>query len=314
MKLLFLNDQDVRTLLDLDQLLEALAEGFVALSDGRAVAPNRIDVTIPGKGFLLTMPAWQPGNHVAIKMVAVFREIAGLNQGGHPALLCLFDQDSGAPVAMMDGRHITTMRTAAAAALSVRFLARQQTRTLAIIGAGIQARAHLAAIPRVRGFEDIRIASPSGEARKLSAQFPHPRSVSSNEEAVRGADVLCLCTDSSTPVIQWDWVHPGTHITSIGYAAPGGELPREAIEQGHLFVETRRAFDPAPVGCAELAGYGPDRGIELGEVISGRRPGRQADNEITVYKSMGHAMEDLVGANLVYREATRRGVGQILTL
>lgn len=314
MKLLFLNDQEVRTLLDLDQLLEGLAEGFVALSEGRAVAPNRSDVAIPGKGMLLTMPAWQPGSHLAIKMVTVFREITGANQGGHPALICLFDQDSGAPVAMMDGRHVTLMRTAAAAALSVKFLARQQTRTLAILGAGHQAQAHLAAIPRVRGFEDIRIASPSGEARKLSAQFPHPRSVSSNEEAVRGADVLCLCTDSSTPVIQWDWVHPGTHITSIGYAAPGGELPSEAIENGHLFVETRRAFEPAPVGCAELAGYGPDRGIELGEVISGRKPGRQADNEITVYKAMGHAMEDLVGANLVYREATRRGAGQILTL
>ncbi|MEP7325963.1 MAG: ornithine cyclodeaminase family protein, partial [Gemmatimonadota bacterium] len=291
MKLLFLNDQDVRTLLDLDQLLEALAEGFVALSDGRAVAPNRSDVSIPGKGFLLTMPAWQPGNHVSIKMVAVFREIAGMNQTGHPALITLFDQDSGAPVALMDGRFITTMRTAAAAALSVKFLAQQQTRTLAIIGAGTQAQAHLAAIPRVRGFEDIRIASPSGEARKLSAQFPHPRSVSSNEEAVRGADVICLCTDSSTPVIQWDWVSPGAHITSVGYAAPGGELPAEAVERGRLFVETRRAFEPAPVGCAELAGQPPERGTELGEVIGDRKPGRRSEQEITVYKSMGHAME-----------------------
>jgi alanine dehydrogenase len=314
MKLLFLNDEDVRALLNLDQLLEALAEGFVALSEGRAVAPNRSEVAIPGKGFLLTMPAWQPGNHVAIKMVTVFREVAGVNQDGHPALVSLFDQDSGAPVAMMDARYITTMRTAAAAALSVRLLARQQTGTLAIIGAGRQAQAHLAAVLRVRGFEDIRIASPSGDARRLSANFPHPRSVSSNEEAVRGADVVCLCTDSSTPVIQWDWLSPGTHLTSIGYAAPGGELPIESIEHGQLFVETRRAFEPAPVGCAELAGYGPDRGTELGEVISGRKPGRRSDEEITVYKSMGHAVEDLVGANLVYREATRRGTGQILTL
>jgi len=314
MKLLFLNDEDVRALLNLDQLLEALAEGFVALSEGRAIAPNRGDVAIPGKGFLLTMPAWQPGNHLAIKMVAVFRKIAGVAPGAHPALINLFDQDSGAPVAMMDGRYITLMRTAAAAALSVKYLARQQTRTLAILGAGSQGQAHLAAIPQVRGFEDIRIASPSGEARKLSASYPNPRSISSNEEAVRGADVICLCTDSSTPVIQWDWVSPGAHITSIGYAAPGGELPAEAIERGHLFVETRRAFEPTPVGCAELAGYGPDRGTELGEVISGRKPGRASDEEITVYKSMGHAVEDLVGANLVYREATRRGMGQILAL
>ena len=99
MKLLFLNDQDVRDLLNPDQLMDALAEGFVALSEGRAVAPNRSEVSIPGKGFLLTMPAWQPGNHVAVKMVTVFREVVGMNQGGHPALLSLFDQDSGAPVA-----------------------------------------------------------------------------------------------------------------------------------------------------------------------------------------------------------------------
>src|SRR6185436_16789644 len=104
MKLLFLSDQDVRTLLNLDQLPEALAEGFVALSEGRTVAPNRSDVAVPGRGFLLTMPAWQPGNQVAIKMVAVFREVTGVNQAGHPALISLFDQDSGAPVAIMDGR------------------------------------------------------------------------------------------------------------------------------------------------------------------------------------------------------------------
>lgn len=313
MQLLFLNDQDVRALLDLDQLMTALAEAFVALSEGRVVAPNRSDVAIPGRGFLLTMPAWQPGNHVAIKMVTVFREIAGASQG-HPALISLFDQDSGAPVAMMDGRHITTLRTAAASALSVKFLARQQTRTLAILGAGSQGQAHLAAIPRVRGFEDIRITSPTGEARALSAGFPHPRFVPGNEEAVRDADVVCLCTDSATPVIQWDWLAPGAHVTSVGYAAPGGELPVEVVQRGHLFVETRRAFDPAPVGSAELAGVRPERGTELGEVISGRKPGRLSDDEITVYKSMGHAVEDMVGANLVYREATRQGVGQILTL
>jgi ornithine cyclodeaminase/thiomorpholine-carboxylate dehydrogenase len=172
----------------------------------------------------------------------------------------------------------------------------------------------LAAIPRVRGFEDIRVASPSGTARTLSAHYPHPQAFSSNEDAVRGADVVCLCTDSASPVIQWDWVAPGAHVTSVGYAAPGGELPKEAIERGHLFVETRRAFEPVPVGCAELAGQRPERGTELGEVISGRKPGRRSDDQVTVYKSMGHAMEDMVAANLVYREATRRGVGQVLDL
>lgn len=313
--LLLLNHTDIHTLLRQDELLAALARGFVGLSDGSTVAPHRSDVAIPGKGFLLTMPAWQAGNRIAVKTVAVFRDRPAAGDHGHPALVTLFDPDTGEPVAILDGRHLTTMRTVGAAALSVRHLARRDARVLAVIGAGSQARAHLEMLPRVREFTEIRISSRSAnKAAELAATHPAARAVPSSRDAVQGADVVSLCTNSAVPVIDWSWIAPGTHVTSVGFAAPGSELPAEGVREGRLFVETRAAFEPPPVGCAELAGLPRDSGTELGEVIAGSRPGRHTDQEITVYKSMGHAMEDMVAANLVYREACSRGVGQAVHL
>ena len=116
------------------------------------------------------------------------------------------------------------------------------------------------------------------------------------------------------PVVARDWLTPGAHVSSVGYMPPGGELAREIAEQGHLFVETRLAFAPTPVGCGELAGLDPALGTELGEALLGRRPGRRSVDELTVYKSMGHAMEDMVAANLVYRHARQSGAGQMVKL
>jgi ornithine cyclodeaminase/alanine dehydrogenase-like protein (mu-crystallin family) len=217
--LLVLGDSDIRSLLDPDALLTGLAEGFCALSQGRTVAPHRSDVAVPGRGFLLIMPAWQAGSRIAVKMVAVFRENAESRSQGHPALISLFDPDTGDPVAIMDGRYLTTMRTAGAAALSVRHLARPEARVLAVIGTGSQGKAHLETVTRVRSFAEVRTAS---------------RTVGDIEAAVRGADVVCLCTNSGSPVIDWNWIGPGVHISSIGYAAPGSELPSEAVGQGRI--------------------------------------------------------------------------------
>jgi alanine dehydrogenase len=132
---------------------------------------------------------------------------------------------------------------------------------------------------------------------------PRARAWASLEEATREADTICLCTSASQPLIRWDWLNRGMHITSVGYMPPGGELDRAIAEQGHLFVETRQAFAPPPGGSSELTGLDPNAASELGEVLLGTRPGRLTENEVTVYKSMGHAMEDLVSANLVYRRA-----------
>ncbi len=182
--------------------------------------------------------------------------------------------------------------------------------------AGLPSHQALKIFPRVRDFDEIRIASRTiDSARELAALNPKVHAVESFEEAARGADVIAMCTHSSTPVVLREWVAPGTHVTSVGYAAPHGELDRELAEAANLFVESRpAAFSPPPAGCMELAGMDPEKASEMGEVLLGKRPGRRSDDEITVYKSMGHAVEDLAASNLVYKEALARGAGSSVEL
>ncbi len=304
-----LSQADVRELLDLDALLDALTEGFRALSAGEVNAPPRNGVDV-AKGFLLGMPAHIAGDNIAVKMVSVFHGNHALGIPGHQALICLFDEETGTTKAVMDGTYITAMRTAGGAAVSARMLARKNARTLAIIGAGVQGEAHLKLLSRVRDFDEIRVGSLyAADAERVAGLDPRARAVGSFEEAVRGADVVCLCTTSSTPVVERAWLKEGAHVSSVGYMPPGGELAREIIDAGALYVETRDAFLPIPVGCDDLKGVDAARGSELGEVLLGKRPGRTSETQLTVYKSMGHAVEDMVAANLVYRRANELGRG-----
>lgn len=315
MDILLLNEAEVRALLDPDELLEALAEGFRAQSSGLVDAAPRTSVTVPSAGALLTMPAYQQGREITVKMVSVFPGNAQVGVPTHQALICLFDPETGSPLALLDGNAITALRTAGAAALSTRLLAREDARVLAIVGAGTQGVAHLTMLSRVRPFTEIRIASRHVmHAQRIAATDARARAVESAEEAVRGADVVCLCTDASEPVISRDWLARGAHVTSVGYAPPGSELDPNVIAHSYLVVETRLAFEPAPVGCAELAGLDSSMGAELGEILLGQRRRRQSDDEITLYKAMGHASEDMAAANLVYRRAKREGAGRIVSL
>jgi alanine dehydrogenase len=315
MDILMLNETEVQRLLDLDALLEALAEGFRALSSGLVDAPKRSGVSVPNTGFLLAMPAYQQGREVTVKLVSVFHDNKRLGIPSHQALICLFDPQTGTPLSFMDGTYITALRTAGAAALSTRLLARTDTRVLAIVGAGVQGRSHLQMLPRVRPFSEIRIASRHfAHAEQLAATDSRSRAVETAADAVRGADVVCLCTNAGEPVISLDWLAPGMHVTSVGYNPPGGELDPRVIEQGRLFVETRLAFEPPPVGCGELAGLDPSIGTELGEVLLGRSLGRQSRDELTVYKAMGHACEDMAAASLVYHRARQDGAGSSVVL
>jgi alanine dehydrogenase len=314
MDVLTLTGADVARLLDPDVLLDALADGFASLTRGEVDAPPRSQVATDS-GILLTMSAHRAGGPIGVKLVTVFEGNGALGLPSHLALVMLFDESTGAPVAVMDGASITAARTAGAAALSCRLAARQDSRVLAIVGAGVQARAHLAAIPRVRQIEEIRVASAFlEETVALAALDPRARIALSIDEAVRGADIVALCTSSGAPVIEPGWVSPGTHVTSVGYHPPVGELPPALAAASRLFVETRRAFEPTPVGCGELAGLDPATGTELGEVVLGRRPERTSPDEITVYKAMGHAVEDLAAAALVYERAKAEGTGVRLEL
>ena len=222
---------------------------------------------------------------------------------------------TGMPVCIMDGTYITAARTSGSAVLSVRELARRDAKVVTVVGAGVQASQHLKLLPLVRDFAEIRVVSKEfADAQALAVQHPGVVAASDIEAAVRSSDVVCLATHSYQPVISADWVRPGTHVSSVGVAPPGGELPVELVGRAGLFVETRDAFAPTPVGSCELAGIDPQTGTELGEMLLGLRPGRVGADQVTVYKAMGVAMEDMVAADLAYREAVRRRMGRIVAL
>jgi alanine dehydrogenase len=314
-RLLLLGRAEVERLLDPHRLLDALAEAFTALSRGELSVPARVAATVDSAGLLAAMPGYTPATGLGVKLVSVFPGNVAVGIPSHQALICLLDPRTGTPTTLMDGTHITALRTAAAAALSARLLARPDARVLAIVGAGVQGAAHLAMLPLVRDLVEVRVTSRTPEhARALAATDPLAAAVDSVEEAVAGADLVALCTHAGEPVLRAGWLAPGTHVTSVGYAPPDGELDRATIERGSLFVEARTAFAPPPAGCFELAGLDPDAAAELGEVLLGRRPGRVAEDELTVYKSMGHAVEDLAAARLVDERARREGAGTLVEL
>ena len=312
--LLFLSQADVVRLLALDQLLDSLAGAFVELSAGRTSVPPRIAARTSSGGLLGAMPGYI-GGVLEAKLVSVFPQNHVRGLPSHQGLIALFDPDTGAPLAVMDGVAITAIRTGASAAVAAKWLARADAATLAIIGAGVQGRSHLAAFPHVRDFKEIRVASRSAErAQALAAQNPAARATTTFEEAVRGADVVCCCTDAREPVVKYEWLAPGAHVSSVG-GTFGPEIDPQTIGAGMLFVESRDAVRvPPPAGAHELQGLAPEAVTEIGEVIAGAKPGRTAPEQLTVYKSTGHAVEDAAAVRLVYERALAEGAGQRVSL
>jgi len=310
MPVTLLTQQDVEELLDPAAMLDTLAAGFAELSAGAVKAPGRNGVET-GPGVLLSMPGWLPGGPIGVKLVAAFHNNPSLGLPGHQALICLFDPETGSPLAIMDGIHVTAYRTAGGAALSTRLLARPEASTVAIIGGGVQGVSHARLLPLARDVQEIRVWSRNpASAERVAAAADVPATIlPTAREAVAGADIVCLCTTAQEPPVLADWIAPGTHVTSVGYHPPGGELDPALIPRVRLFVESRVAFEPPPVGCWELQGFDPALGTELGEVVTGAKPGRESAEQITIYKSMGHAMEDVVTASLVYQAAVAKGAG-----
>lgn len=308
-----LSEADVERYLDLDELLDGLEEGFRGLELGEVQSPPRPQVTVPGKGFSLAMPAWRPGLPIGVKVVNVFDGNLELDLPNHLAMIMLFDQDTGATCCVMDGTYITGIRTAASAVLSARMLSRRDARVATVIGAGVQGREHLRLLPRIRDLERINLCSLyADEAERLALRSPLARARQDVEAAVREADIVCLASHSATPVMQAEWLKPGAHVSSVGYHPPAGELPTVLAREHRLFVETLDALEPVPVGCAELAGIDRGHATTLGAVALGRSPGRLNDSEITVYKAMGIAMEDLVAANLAFSRAKAAQGGGVM--
>ena len=306
---MLLSEADVKSLLDPGALLDALEDGFRALAAGEVQSPPRPQITVPGAGFSLAMSAWRPGSQICVKVVNVFETNLDRGLPNHLAMITLFAPDTGATTCVMDGTYITAIRTAAAAVLSTRLLSRPESRVATIVGAGVQAREHLRMLPLVRPFERINICSlVDDHAVRLAAQHETAVPRPDLQAAIGESDVVCLTTHSTNPVVDASWISAGTHVSSVGYYPPNGELPPQLARENPLFVEHLDALQPAPVGCAELSGLDPSQVTTLGDVISGRASGRAQPDVITVYKAMGIGLEDLVAANLAYDRAVQDAI------
>jgi alanine dehydrogenase len=327
---LILSREEVERLLDLNKLVGALAAAMAELSAGHVSMPPRIAAMVPEHGGLLgDMPVYLPlTGTLATKLVTVFPSNTALGLESHQALIMVFDATTGIATAAMDGAYITAMRTAAGSALATRLLAREDADVLTIIGTGVQARAHARMISRVRRLNEIRVAGrgrekAEGLSREISAQLQIPaRAFESVEEAVRGAGIVCATTHSAEPIIRGAWLEPGMHVNSVGFNIAGREVDGEAMAKSRVVVESRAVvLAPPPVGANDFAWAIRDGHIstghihaEIGELVSGMRPGRSSAEEITLYKSVGVAVQDAAAAQLVLEAAAKQGVGTVVEI
>jgi len=309
--LLLLAADDVRDLLDLPSLFEPLEQALRELSAGTTSVPPRIAARAPG-GFLAAMPGYIPGIALGSKLVAVFPGNHDRGLASHQALIALFDEETGVPQCVMDGTVVTAVRTGATSAVAARAVARPEPRTLAIVGAGVQGRSHLEAFTAIFDPSEIRVASRSADHAKALAELDPRATATSFEEAVRGADIVCCCSDADEPVISRDWLATGTHVSSVGV---GSEVDAATVRDASVFVEWLGAAEnPPPTGAPELQGLDPSTLVEIGRVLAGGHPGRTSDDELTLYKSTGHAAEDAAAARQVFDRAVAQGRGQTFEL
>jgi len=313
--LLYLSRADVERVLDIDAMLDALAQALVAYSSGQASAPPRTAVRVAERGLLGVMPGYIAGVALESKLVSVFPGNHDQGIPSHQGLIALFNEKNGSPLAVMDGTYITAIRTGGTAAVAARVLAREDASVLTILGAGVQGWSHLETFPRVRNFKEIRIASRHADrARELAERSSRSHVADSFEQAVRGADVVACCTDAREPILRREWLKPGVHLSAVG-GTFGPELDADTVAASSVFVEWRGAVTNAPpAGAHELQGLDAEQVTEVGEVIAKTRPGRRSPEEITLYKSTGHAVEDAATARLVYDRARAQGIGTRLPL
>ncbi len=324
--MLLLNRSEVESLLDLDQLIDALGPAMAELSAGRVSMPARIlSLVDEPRGLLAAMPVYLGSTRtLATKLVTLFPENEGRDVPTHQAVILVFDAATGSPCALMDGTVIPAARTAAGSALSARLLARQDAHVLLIIGTGVEARAHARAIPRVRPIREIRVTGRNLEkAALLAAQITREQGILAvacelGKQAFSGADVICAATHAAEPVVRGAWLEPGTHVTSVGLNAGGCEVDAEAVLKSLVVVETREAALAPNAGGANDLKWPIRDGLmtvvhlhaEIGELISGAKSGRTSAEQITLYKSVGVAVQDAVAAHLVLAAAEEKGMGR----
>ena len=290
-----IDEEDVRNLLQMKDLILAMASALADLSSKKAVQPVRMVLPVADhNGFFGVMPAYNGA--LGAKIVTFYPQNKDVHT--HHAVILLFRPETGEPIAMIDGRLITEMRTAAVSAMATKLLARQGASVLAILGSGVQAHSHLEALGLVREFREVRVWSPRNS--KAFADTHGVRAADSAEEAVRGADVIVVATSSMTPVLLGNWLSPGAHINAIGAKRPTWrELDDVVLAASKIYVDSREA---AMVESGDVIDAGHIF-AEIGEVVSGVKPGRQTEEEITLFKSLGCAVEDIAAAALVFKRA-----------
>ncbi len=303
---LLLSENDVRAVLTMPDLIAAMETALESFSAGSVVQPVRTIFDIAEHhAFFGLMPAYVPSAPaLGAKLVSVYHTNLERGLPSHLATILLFDSETGALQAILDGRYITEARTAAVSAVSVKKLARTDAKTLAILGSGVQAHSHFEALAHVRRFDDVRAWSPTRKNLEAFSKATGARAMSSAEAAVKDADVVALVTASPTPVIEDAWIKPGAHIISVGACRPTQrEMDPALVKRSRLFVDSRAA---AMKESGDVIAAGADHIVaELGE------PGaiRQNPAEITVFKSLGLAVEDVIAAHLAFKRAGEQARG-----
>jgi ornithine cyclodeaminase/alanine dehydrogenase-like protein (mu-crystallin family) len=323
MSVLILNEEDVHQLLPMNECIDVMERAFVALARGEVEQPLRTIFRPPQvKGAMALMPTFRGGETplFGLKAICVFPGNAAIGKDAHQGCVILFDGVTGELRAIANASAITAIRTAAVSGLATKVLAKKDASTLAIIGAGVQARAHLDAIACVRKLRRVLVAASRKESAETFAQSMRSHvdceiePVASPQEAVREADIIVTATTSREPVVRREWLAPGVHINAIGTFSPRArELDTATMASSSIFVDRREsAYNEAGdylIAAGEGA-IGPQSiRAEMGEVLMGSHPGRTSADEITVFKSLGLAMEDLASAEHCYRKAKAQGVG-----
>ena len=296
---LYLDEEQVRQHLRMEELIPAMEKALIDFSAGKVTQPVRSVITVdPPGGFFGMMPALTPEG-LGIKIVTFYATNAEREIPTHMATIFLVDPETGAPLAVMDGTLITEMRTAAVSAAATKLLASPDAKILAILGSGVQARSHVGALKLVRRFEKIRVWSPTAAHAKCFAKEVGAKAMSA-EEAVRGADVVVTATNSKTAVLKDSWLKPGCHVNAVGACRPDWrELDDDAITKSVVFVDSREA---AMKESGDVILSGAKIYAELGEALASKISPRE--NETTIFKSLGMAVEDIAAALLVYRSVT----------
>ncbi len=317
---IWIGEAEVRALVSMPELIEAMQAALAAFTSGGVKQPVRTVIGAEG-GVFASMPALlRAPAAMGAKLVTVFHANSAKGLTTHLATIILLDPATGALLAVMDVRFITEARTAAVSAVAARFLARERTPVLAIIGSGVQARSHLEALTLVRTFDEIRCWSPTAaHVERFVAESSRfgVRSANTAEEAARGADVIALVTASRSPVVQDAWIQPGACVISVGACLPAErEMDPAMLARGRLIVDSRASAlkESGDIVQSIREGRFTEDHIaaELGAVVADSKLGRTSENQVTIFKSLGLAVEDVVAANLVYQRALQTGRGQSL--